>query len=126
MIPLFDAHCDTLFELEHRRLPIGALAKNKLHTDLERFRAYAPAAQFFAIWGIEQIMPDCDIFNRLYSRFIAEAEENGELMSFCRSASDAEKAAEENKLAAFLAVEGAHLLNEESALKKHTKRVCVW
>lgn len=117
MIPLFDAHCDTLMLLEHQRLPIGALGRNKLHTDLERLRAYAPAAQFFAIWGIEQVIPG-DIFSRLYSRFMAELEVNSELMRFCKSAADAEKAAEEGKAAAFLSVEGAHIIDDGERLEE--------
>lgn len=117
MIPVFDAHCDTLFELEHMRLPIGSLGKNCLHVDLERFGKYNPAAQFFAIWGNRQTVPNYDVFSRLYTRFEAEIAASSKVV-FCRSAAEAAKAVEKNRLAAFLSVEGAELLDEGERLEE--------
>ena len=118
MIPLFDAHCDTLMMLEFAKLPVGSLGKNKFHVALERLGGYAPSAQFFAIFGMEQMMPGGDIFDRLYSRFIAEVSVNSERMQFCKSAADAEKAAAANKVAAFLSVEGAFILKDGERLEE--------
>ena len=118
MIPLFDAHCDTLLALEFAKLPAGSLGKNKMHVDLERLGGYAPAAQFFAIFGMEQMMGGDSVFERLYSRFISEVNVNSERMQFCKCAADAEKAAEANKLAAFLSVEGAFILDEGERLEE--------
>lgn len=118
MIPMFDAHCDTLMMLEHSKLPVGSLGKNKLHIDLERLGGYAPSAQFFAIFGMKEFMPDGDVFTPLYNRFIGELKANSEKMSFCRCAADAEKAAAEGKIAAFLSVEGAYIIDEGERLEE--------
>ncbi len=118
MIPLFDGHCDTLLLLEHMKLPAGSLRKNNLHIDLERYGQFGPAAQFFAIFGMAPKGSDYDILNSLHSRFVAELEANSELMSHCTTAAQAEKAAAEGKLAAFLSVEGAHIIDEGDRLEE--------
>ena len=46
-IPLFDAHCDTAFELFCNE---ESLYSNKGHIDLKRAKEYMPYAQFFAIF----------------------------------------------------------------------------
>ncbi|MDD6189774.1 MAG: membrane dipeptidase [Clostridiales bacterium] len=129
MIPLFDGHCDTLFRLEAENKAVGSLRSGELHIDLEGLAAYAPAAQFFAIWGIERAMPDCDIFSRLYGRFVAELEKNSDMMCLCTTAAEAEKAAAAGKLAAFLGVEGAHLIADgerlEEAYEKGVRMVTI-
>lgn len=47
-IPYFDAHCDTVTSVLKYG---GSLEKNEYQLDLTRLAAYAPAAQFFAVWG---------------------------------------------------------------------------
>ena len=45
MLPYFDAHCDTITAA----LASGqGLRENRLHLDLTRLSAYAPAAQVFS------------------------------------------------------------------------------
>ena len=51
---VFDLHCDTMAVLEGKDLP---LAKNSLHIDLERARAFQTYAQCFAVPGSERISP---------------------------------------------------------------------
>ena len=46
--PYFDAHCDTVTAVLERG---GSLTENEYMLDLRRLSAYAPAAQFFAVWG---------------------------------------------------------------------------
>ena len=118
MIPLFDAHCDTLMMMDFKKLPIGSLGKNDLHIDLERLGGYGPSAQFFAIFGMKEFTPNGDVFGTLYRRFVQEIEANSERMMFCKCAADAEKAAEANKVAAFLSVEGAYILDEGERLEE--------
>ena len=122
MIPLFDGHCDTLLNLELRRMPVGSLAKNNLHINLERYGSYAPAAQFFAVFGMKVFMPDGDIFDRLSGRLFAEVEANPDKIRFCTCAADAQAAAAEGKLAAFLSVEGAELLDCGARLEEAHER----
>lgn len=47
-IPYFDAHCDTVTSVLKYG---GNLEKNEYQLDLTRLAAYAPVAQFFAVWG---------------------------------------------------------------------------
>ena len=100
MIPLFDAHCDTLSAMLESGEPFG---RNKLHVDLERGRNYAPWAQFFAIFGRE-FMPQYELLQSVLA-------ENAAHMAFCRNVTDVRAAAQAGKLAAFLSVEGAELLD---------------
>lgn len=119
MIPLFDAHADTIFLCMQQN---KRLRRNDLHTDLERGRSYFPYAQFFAIWGrpehghrefSEGDYP-AEVLSGLYERLIGfllrEFRENGGILSHCRCASDAREAARDGKVAAFISVEGAELL----------------
>nr|MCR5649237.1 membrane dipeptidase [Oscillospiraceae bacterium] len=97
--PLFDGHCDTLLWLK------GDLVSNSLHVDLTR-AAYSPYAQFFAIYH-----PFKPMFDELYAKLMTEFETAGEAVRLCRTAGDAEKAAEAGAAAAFISVEGAHVFD---------------
>lgn len=98
-IPYFDAHCDTVTSVLKYG---GNLEKNEYQLDLSRLAAYAPAAQFFAVWG-------------------GQYEEKAELLRselrrcglgvLCRSVADARDAAEQDQIAAFLSVEGMEQLD---------------
>ncbi|MCL2562757.1 MAG: dipeptidase [Oscillospiraceae bacterium] len=98
-LPLFDAHCDTLYEMRRQN---QTLARNRLHVDLERGLRYAPWAQFFAIFEFD--------FASQYALFQDALRANRDSMTLCRTASDAERAGAAGKCAAFLSVEGAELL----------------
>lgn len=110
MIPMFDAHCDTLsYLLEH---PAATLEKSSGQLDLERLAGYVPCAQFFAVFRDRAVtgrpMWDCfleqvDLFERLMCQYSSR-------IVHCRSAAQAREAAEQGKVAAFLSVEGAELL----------------
>ena len=98
-LALFDAHCDTLYEMRRQG---QRFERNQLHIDLLRGRRYAPWAQFFAIFEYD--------FAGQYGLFLETLRENDTHMQFCRTATDAKKAAEAGKMAAFLSVEGAEVL----------------
>ena len=121
--PLFDAHCDTIFEADRKG---EKLRKNGLHIDLERgLKCFAPYAQVFAVWHRPEVdgqisenyekdypadvlVPEAD---RLLEKLLAEFAENSDVLVHCRSAADAKKAAEQGKIAAFIAIEGAELID---------------
>lgn len=103
-IPLFDAHCDTISVIAGG----GSLRENTLHLDLSRGVIYSPYAQFFAIFGIRD--EEENIFENQYKKFINEIAENSDIVAFCKTAAQAEKAAAEGKCAAFLSVEGGDIL----------------
>ncbi len=110
---LFDGHCDTVLGLlggpASGSLPVGSLRRNRLHVDLERGLRLEAYAQVFALFGVSEMGVE-DLFGTLYSRFRAEMEACAELVSFCRSRKEAEEAISARKVAAFLSVEGAEVL----------------
>lgn len=119
-ISLFDAHCDTLSRNcpRHPYYAGGDLRRNSGHLDLERLHtAFAPSAQFFAVfdswdseesWKLEPLYPR---FQTQYALFARTMEENADLVQPCRTAAEAERANKLGKIAAFLSVEGAELLD---------------
>ena len=110
-IPYFDAHCDTITRGE-------PLRRNGCHLDLERLCAYSPCAQVFAIWIAPSQKPRLGrkyaAAPREYDKYLAallrEFQENSDIISHCRNAADAKKAADEGKIAAFVSIEGADML----------------
>ena len=118
MIPLFDGHCDTLLMLELTNAPCGALLKNGLHVALERCKNYSPQAQFFAVFGEKSFFPGSSVFERLSRRLFAEIEANQDRIAFCTCSDDTENAHENGRLAAFMSVEGAELIDCERGLEK--------
>lgn len=123
-IPLFDAHCDTLSRNASPKHPFyagGSLRRNSGHLDLERLHAFAPSAQFFAVFdswdGGRSRASLYPSFLAQYALFRRAMEENGDLAVHCRTAAEAEAAHAAGKTAAFLSVEGAELLDcDESKL----------
>ncbi len=111
---LFDGHCDTILGLmgnpKSGPLPVGSLYENELQVDLKRGLELEAYAQTFALFGFRE-MGWPDIFDTLYGRFLAEAEACSSHLRFCRSRSDALKAAGEGKAAAFLSIEGAEVID---------------
>ena len=119
-IPLFDAHCDTLSRNcpRHPYYAGGSLRRNSGHLDLERLHtAFAPSAQFFAVfdsWDSEESWKSEPLYPRFqtqYALFARTMEENADLVQPCRTAAEAEAANKLGKIAAFLSVEGAELLD---------------
>ncbi len=111
---LFDGHCDTLLGLmgnpSSGPLPAGSLYENELQVDLKRGLEMEAYAQTFALFGFRE-MGWTDLFGTLYRRFREEAEACEAHLRFCRSRSDALKAAEEGKAAAFLSIEGSEVID---------------
>ena len=110
-IDLFDGHCDTVLKC---RLLGGGFGANGYHVDLERGRAYRRYAQFFALFGQPEDFPDLtarETFEALYGLFSREMEANAGDIAHCRTAAEAENAFRAGRMAAFLSVEGAELLD---------------
>lgn len=97
--PYFDAHCDTITAVLERG---GSLADNEYQLDLRRLTAYAPAAQFFAVWGGR--------YAEKVELLRSELERSG-LGLLCRSASEARAVADAGKIAALLSLEGMEQLD---------------
>lgn len=103
-----DLHCDTALELYRKE---QQLQTNQLAISLDKAAVYHRYAQFFAVWGSykrtdEQIFDDFITVSDYFDRLIAENE------GICRvrTAQELSTAWENEKVAAFLAVEDARLL----------------
>ena len=113
-IPYFDAHCDTVSAM----LETGQqFQQNGLHVDLKRGARYLPRAQFFALFAdlnTEAISGSRDATAetyKLYESFSRMLQQNINATVFCKNITDLTRAEAEGKLAVFLAIEGAELLN---------------
>ena len=110
-IDLFDGHCDTVLLCQ---LQGGGFGRNSCHVDLERAGKYQRYAQFFALFGQPEDFPDLsfgEIFRLEYGLFTREMERNAAVITHCRTAGEAEAAFAAGRMAAFLSVEGAELLD---------------
>ena len=83
--------------------------KNDLHIDLERGkRVFNKYCQVFAVWIPDEKRGDeaYDYFNNVYAFFEKQLLKNYNAVAFCRSSGEMDNAFGENKIAAFLSVEG--------------------
>lgn len=120
-IPVFDAHCDTILEVKSRGVE---MRRNSLHIDLERGGRFTPYAQIFAVftrpcengeyptdylqdWPAEVLTK---LGGELLDKLLSEFYVNRDILVHCKSAEEARRAADEGKIAAFIAIEGAELL----------------
>ena len=106
-IPLFDAHCDSVTKFCPLRRNCGQL-------DLRRLSAYAPAAQVFSVWAPDALA--CSLYTGCVLKHLrSQLQRSDDLVSICTTAEEAEEAAAAGKIAAFLSVEGAELLDCSAA-----------
>lgn len=112
-IPYFDAHCDTI-----SRSDLVTLRRYTGQLDLERLANFSRAGQIFAIFADSAAIAPSQRFSecsRQRERFAAQMAANADLVRHCRTAADAEQAAAQGKVAAFLSIEGAELLDCDPA-----------
>lgn len=107
-IPLFDAHCDTLSRI--LEAPGRHLAGNGGQWDLDRVGDFAPQAQIFAVFADSALPCAREKAARQIAAFHRECQLFQDRIVPCTSGTQAEKAAAQGKIAAFLSVEGAELL----------------
>lgn len=115
---LFDGHADTLFRcwgVGNEFYNGGSLRENCGHLDLLRTRTHLENyCQFFAIFGMRSSENGAgyhQIYEEQLKIFQNEIKRNSDLIVHCRNAEEAALANGSQKAAAFLAVEGAELLN---------------
>lgn len=106
---LIDTHCDTAFELWHRAEEIE---KNSCHIDLEKAREYTNYTQFFAVWANKRRTDDeaFDDFIKVSDNFIKQINTYDNRISSVKTFEEMNAAWNNNKTAAFLAVEDARIL----------------
>lgn len=113
----FDLHCDTPFELFHRK---SRLRNGSTHITGEKLAGLGKYAQVFDIWS-EKKLSDDEVYGRFFEicdNFFEELAENPEFL-LCKNSEDIVRAESDGKHAAILGVEGANLLGGDvSRLEK--------
>ncbi len=109
-LSLFDAHCDTAFELYHRGVHLDE--NEGCHISLAHAAAYDRYAQYYAIWSNKRLNDEeCwQDFLKISDNFAAEIARIPDRAAAVRSAEDLDVAIRTGKHAAILAVEDARLL----------------
>ncbi len=108
--PVFDAHCDTAFELLQRGALLGS---NDCHVSLERMERLPACAQFFAFWTTDphsNMQPEV-LFSHMYQELLRQFSLFSDRISLCTSAAAAERAMTDGRAAAFLSIEGAEAIS---------------
>lgn len=108
-IPLFDSHCDALYKL--MATPDQHLTDSDGQWSLDRCQRFAPQAQVFAIFA-DSAQPDVrEQAARQIQRMHQECALAPDRITLCTTGTQAKEAVAAGKLAAFLSVEGAELLD---------------
>ena len=108
----FDLHCDTASELYNNN---AALDENNLHVSLDKAAVFSKYAQIMAIWTPKKFDDEKGFanFNKVMDHLNIELDRLRDRVHICRSGEDVTMAWQDNKTAAFLAVEDARLLNND-------------
>ncbi len=108
---VFDGHCDTISRL----CETGETLENTTgHWSLDKAETFTAWAQFFAAFGGQRPRPGQSQFSTFLAQealLKREVAANGGDMAFCVTARDCRAAWGVGKVAAFLSVEGAELLD---------------
>lgn len=104
---LFDSHCDTPYELWRKK---EMLTQNSCHIDLAEMNGFDGYAQFFAFCtyaGLKMGYTCEQLLWEPYHYFMNVLQTSSVGISLCTDTMGMEKAFQENKVAAFLSLEGA-------------------
>ncbi len=114
-LPLFDLHCDTLYESHKRNV---SLIKNELHLDFSRLNEYTPSCQILAMWSDKRIDGDT-AYKRFFEAYeklktdLADANANDIPIRLVTTDNELTLAENNNESAVFLAVEGGKLIEKD-------------
>lgn len=104
---IFDAHCDTLYEVTFNN---HKLYKNTLNIDLARMEKYGGYTQFFAAW-VENRDNAAEKFIEMSDKLDTELERNNLKKSLCYA--DIKSAHRLGRPAVFFTLEGAYMVEKE-------------
>ncbi len=105
---LIDLHCDTLstIYLENKEL-----YRNQFHVDIEKLKKAKSIGQFFAIFiDKNNISSPFNYSNELINLFYSELEKNKDNISFASNYNELVFNMKQNKISAFLTIEGGEAL----------------
>jgi len=109
--PIFDGHCDTALRFFHRGLP--TFGTPGAHVTLPAMAALPRYAQFFAFCTVcypTRLTPP-ELFRQALGDFTSQLETHGEQMTLCTDRTGLDRAWQQGKTAAFLALEGAEAMD---------------
>ena len=108
-LSLFDTHCDTAYELYHRKAHLDS--NEGCHISLEKTSCYERYAQYYAIWSNRRLDDETcwQEFLKISDNFKAELARIPEQAIQVTSSSELDSAVKDGKHAAILAVEDARL-----------------
>ena len=112
---LFDAHCDTAYELWSRG---EHLARNSCHIDLEKaapLRAYAQVFAFCSCAGTPVGRCPERLLHEPLAYLQSEVRQNAERIAFAASPEEVTALTEAGKIAALLSVEGPEVIRSDPA-----------
>ncbi len=108
-LSIIDTHCDTAFELYHRK---QSIFENNCHISLKNAEKYEDYTQFFAIWADKRKGDDeCFAeFLKISENLQNEIAMHADKVKFVRDHKEMDEAWSQKKRAVFLAVEDARIL----------------
>ncbi len=112
---LFDAHCDTAYELWSRG---EHLARNSCHIDLEKaapLRAYAQVFAFCSCAGAPVGRCPERLLHEPLAYLQSEVRQNAERIAFAASPEEVTALTEAGKIAALLSIEGPEVIRSDPA-----------
>ncbi len=121
MNKIFDAHCDTIYELNNRNM---SLDKNSIHLDVERMREYDTYIQVFAAFVDKEEISVSPMNHclKLMDKYHSELEKSGGMLKAIETAADLKRVAESGGAYSILSIEGAEALEGNlSALRMYYK-----
>lgn len=119
---LFDAHCDTAYELWRRG---EHLVRSSCHIDLEKAAALDAYAQVFAFcsYAGQPGAPRAETLLREPLEYLrAEVRQNAERIAFAAAPDDVEALTAQGKIAALLSVEGSEVIGCDPAALEALRR----
>ena len=111
-LSLIDTHCDTAFELYHRK---QSIFENNCHVSLQKAEKFENYTHFFAVWA-DRKRTDDDCYNdflAISDNLFAEIEKHSHKVAQVRSFAEMQAAHNSGKGAIFLAVEDARILGNK-------------
>lgn len=115
VLPVVDLHCDSTYNIAHRNADLMKRTRHQL--DIPKLKQGGINVQFFVIWA----KPDAAKREGFYQFSLNEAqalhrffEKNADAISPAYSARDISKITSSGKIAAVLAIEGAHSIDDEN------------
>lgn len=108
---VIDFHCDTIHELLKSEKDSN-LYKNNLSVDIEKMKKGNSLAQFFALYiNSEKTNNPLDTCLKMLDKFYIELNKNKKYLSLATNYNDITKNNLENKISAFITIEGGEALN---------------